>query len=183
MLTGLRHLELRSYVLPADSLLHLALLTGLTSLRVSCHDIHELEGDQAAGVYQAPEDGPGSDGLRTTALAHLGALSGLTCLAQLSVRDRGSLQREGVQPAASLLAALPSSPFLSEVRPGLGKPARLHCPNQPAGIAGGLWSGGGGWGHCRTARMRAWTYLCASSLGAWAEPLLFVCRIGPPHWP
>jgi hypothetical protein len=111
VLTGLRHLELRSYVLPADSLLHLALLTGLTSLRVSCFDIHWLEGDQA------PE--AGAPGMRTTALAHLGALSGLTRLPQLSVRDWTPSHRlRGVQPAAALLAALPSSPFLSEVRPG-----------------------------------------------------------------
>jgi hypothetical protein len=111
VLTGLRHLELRSYVLPADSLLHLALLTGLTSLRVICYDIQKLEGDQA------PE--AGAPGMRTTVLAHLGALSGLTRLAQLSLRDwTPSYRLRGAQPATALLAALPSSPFLSEVCPG-----------------------------------------------------------------
>jgi hypothetical protein len=98
VLTGLRRLKLGISGLPRDTLSHLAPLAGLTSLRVDFSD-------------------PRRDVVLPSALAHLGALSGLTRLATLSVFDRTPPERlECVQPAAELLAALPSSPFLTEVR-------------------------------------------------------------------
>jgi hypothetical protein len=133
VLTGLRHLELCLGCEAADTLRHLAPLVGLTSLRVQfskpIRTQPGLEGDEAGG----PGDDP------TTMLAHLGALSGLTRIAQLSVRDwtpSGRLER--VPPSAALLAALPSSPFLTEVRPGgalllVGPPPCMCARRQEGG--------------------------------------------------
>jgi hypothetical protein len=107
VLTGLRRLKLGISGLPGDTLSHLAPLAGLTSLQVDFSDPRDHEYVWEGGV------------VLPSALAHLGALSGLTRLAMLYVVDLTPSERlKCMQPAAALLAALPSSPFLSEVRPG-----------------------------------------------------------------
>jgi hypothetical protein len=112
-LTGLRHLKLGIGGLPRDTLVHLSPLSGLASLQVAFYVSRDRP---RAGLT---DHEPGGGVVLPSALAHLGALSGLTRLAALSVVDRTpSKGLECVQMAAALLAALPSSPFLTEVRRG-----------------------------------------------------------------
>ncbi len=110
LLTGLQRLELRSDALPPDALLHLASLTSLTSLKVECR----------YAVPPTTDDGvAGGSTPRPHLWAHVGALSGLTRLSVLQLKDSTSYAKEeevGLLPLPeALLAALPSWPSLTTV--------------------------------------------------------------------
>jgi hypothetical protein len=117
-LTGLQRLELCSNRLPSDTLLHLAVLTGLTSLSVRCHrTVPALLDDGSSAAEQG-----GQQAATATLLSHLGALSGLTRLSSLFLRDfgdgcdtEGAMEAPPPRPPEALLAVLPSAPSLTEV--------------------------------------------------------------------
>jgi hypothetical protein len=111
-LTGLQRLELCSERLPSDTLLHLALLTRLTSLSVQC-----LTSVPAADEGGSAAEQGGQQAATATLLSHLAALSGLTRLSSLVLEDwcDGRYTQGAVLPPEALLAALPSAPSLTEV--------------------------------------------------------------------
>jgi hypothetical protein len=112
-LTGLQRLELGSKSLPSDTLLHLALLTRLTSLSVQCLTSVPAADDGSSAAEQG-----GQQAATANLLSHLGALSGLTRLSSLILRDFDNDHAEvaiEAPPPEALLAALPSAPSLTEV--------------------------------------------------------------------
>jgi hypothetical protein len=108
VLTHLQSLDLRCRGLAACTLLDLAALTTLTRLRVI--------GERVRGSRPS------------ALLAHLGALSGLTRLASLTVGVTVRSERDVMLAPGDLLRALPLSPSLATVRSRLEGCPHVHTP-------------------------------------------------------
>jgi hypothetical protein len=104
-LRGLESLELRCSVLPEDMLVHVAPLTGLTRLQVECERV-----SRPGGVGSTFPSAAALTSFPSTLLARLGALSGLTRLADLAVRVHKAVEGDvGALAPGVLIAALPTS--------------------------------------------------------------------------